>query len=389
MPVAQRKQAPSEPRQTPSTGPGDAPPTARPLLFQPLRLRDLELPNRIVVSPMCQYSCERQDGLATEWHLVHLGTRAMSGVGLVMTEATAVTPEGRISPEDLGLWSDAHADALAPIVRFAHGQGAWIGIQLAHAGRKASTARPWEGHGGVPDERGGWTPIAPSALAYADSYRAPREMTLDDVEGVKRAFAEAATRANRVGFDVLEIHGAHGYLLHQFLSPLANHRSDRYGGRFENRTRLLVEVVDAVRATWPAGKPLFVRLSATDWVSGGWDVEQTVRLSRMLAEHGVDLIDCSSGGLSPAQQIVAAPGYQVPFAERVRREAGVRTGAVGLITDARQAEEILWRGQADVVIMARQLLRDPFFPFHAAAELGVPDAVRWPPQYERAKRSPA
>lgn len=363
-------------------GSGEA---GRPYLFAPLPLRSLILRNRIVVSPMCQYSCDARDGLPTTWHVVHLGSRAVSGAGLVMTEAAAVAPEGRISPEDLGIWSDAHAEVLAPIVRFAHDQGTPMGIQLAHAGRKASTLRPWEGYGGVDDERGGWTPIAPSPIPFAASYRTPREMAAEDVAGVVRAFAAAAARADRAGFDLVEIHAAHGYLLHQFLSPLSNHRGDGYGGSFANRVRLTLEVVGAVRSVWSERKPLFVRISATDWVAGGWDAADSVRLAAMLAERGVDLVDCSSGGLSPDQQVPLAPGYQVPFAERIRREAGVPTGAVGLITDASQAEAILERGQADVVLLARQFLRDPYFPLHAAAELGVPDAVRWPPQYLRAR----
>ncbi len=368
-----------------STPAHPSPAGAEPKLFQPLRLRGLTLRNRLIVSPMCQYSCEAQDGLATEWHLVHLGSRAVAGPGLVIVEAAGVVPEGRISPQDLGIWSDAHADALAPIVRFANDQGTPMAIQLAHAGRKASTWRPWDGHDGVPDAEGGWTPVAPSAIAYSSSYRAPREMSLADVEHVVRAFADATRRADRAGFDSVEIHAAHGYLLHQFLSPLSNHRADAYGGSFDNRARLTLEVVEAVRAALPSEKPLFVRISATDWTPGGWDVDESVQLAKRLAERGVDLIDCSSGGLSADQQIQTGPGYQVPFAERIRKEAGVPTGAVGLITEPRQAESILDRAQADVIIMARQFLRDPYFPIHAAQELGVPDAVRWPPQYLRAR----
>ncbi len=375
----------ARPSDTPAAPRADDGRDAGPLLFQPLRLRGLTLRNRLVVSPMCQYSCEAQDGLATEWHFVHLGSRAAGRPGLIIVEASAVVPEGRIAPEDLGIWSDAHADALAPIVRFAHSHETPMAIQLAHAGRKASTWRPWDGHGGVPDEEGGWTPVGPSADPYADDYRHPREMTAADIREVVGAFGAAAERVQRVGFDAIEIHAAHGYLLHQFLSPLSNRRADAYGGSFENRARLTLEVAEAVRSVWPADKPLLVRISATDWAPGGWDVDESVRLARLLAERGVDLIDSSSGGLTAAQQIPLGPGYQVPFAERIRKETGVPTGAVGLITEAQQAEAILQRGQADAIIMARQFLRDPYFPMHAAAELGVPDAVPWPPQYLRAK----
>lgn len=355
-------------------------------LFAPLTLRELTLRNRLVVSPMCQYSCEAQDGLATDWHLVHLGSRAVGGAALVFTEAAAVTPEGRISPQDLGFWSDDHARTLQRTVAFVQAQGAAMGIQLAHAGRKASTSRPWDPGEGVPDELGGWTPVAPSPLPHAPGYRVPHALTISEMETrVVRPFAEAARRADQLGVDVLEIHAAHGYLLHQFLSPLANHRDDAYGGSFENRVRLTLEVVEAVRARWPAAKPLMVRLSATDWVSGGWDTDQSVQLSRLLRERGVDVIDCSSGGVSPEQRITTGPGYQVPFAEHIRREAEMRTAAVGLITTAPQAEEILACGQADLIVMAREFLRDPSFPLHAAQQLDEPDAVPWPVQYERAR----
>ena len=334
---------------------------------------------------MCQYSCEARDGLATDWHLVHLGSRAVGGAGLVFTEAAAVTPEGRISPEDLGFWSDAHADALSRAVAFVKSQGAAVGIQLAHAGRKASTYRPWERGAGIPDAEGGWTPIAPSAVPHAPDYRLPRALAADEIEPlVVRPFAEAAARAHRLGVDALEIHAAHGYLLHEFLSPVANHRTDRYGGSFTNRARVVLEVVDAVRDAWPDDKPLSVRLSATDWLPEGWDIDECVELAKLLGEHGVDMIDCSSGGISPAQQIVLGPGYQVPFAERIRREANVPTAAVGLITTPEQAEAILAAGQADLIIMARQFLRDPYFPLHAAQALDAPDTVAWPVQYQRA-----
>ncbi|HKX16707.1 MAG TPA: NADH:flavin oxidoreductase/NADH oxidase [bacterium] len=356
-----------------------------PHLFRPFAIRGITLRNRLVVSPMCQYSCEARDGKATDWHLVHLATRAVGGAGLVFTEAAAVSPEGRISPQDLGFWSDAHARALEKAVALIKANGAAPGIQLAHAGRKASTRRPWEGIIGIADADGGWTPIAPSPIAFNETYREPREMDAADIETAVRAFAEAAARAHRTGFDVLEIHSAHGYLLHEFLSPLSNRRTDRYGGAFENRVRVLFETVEAVRSAWPEEKPLSVRLSCTDWVPGGWDLDDTVRVSAELARRGVDVIDTSSGGLSTAQEIPLAPGYHVPFAERIRRETGVATMAVGLITTAEQAEAILAEGRADLIAMARELLRDPYFPLRAAKALGHADAASWPVQYVRAK----
>lgn len=359
--------------------------TTGPFLLTPLQINGLELPNRLVVSPMCQYSCEACDGLATDWHLVHLGTRAVGRAGLIITEAAAVTPEGRIAPQDLGFWSDAHANALARTIAFVRSQNVPIGIQLAHAGRKASTRRPWERPGGVPDEEGGWAPLAPSPIAFADTYRVPRAMERADIDAVIRAFAEAAARALQAGFDLIEVHAAHGYLLHEFLSPLSNQRTDDYGGSFENRIRLVIEVVDEIRQRWPQPRPLLVRVSATDWVEGGWDLDDTVKLAGILKQHGTDLIDCSSGGLSPVQRIPVAPGYQVPFAHRVREAAGIATGAVGMITSTAQAEEILARGQADVILMAREFLRRPYLPLHAAFELDASEAVAWPPQYERAK----
>ncbi len=359
--------------------------TGMPVLFQSYRLRAVTLRNRLVVSPMCQYSCEAQDGMASDWHLVHLGSRAAGGAGLIFTEAAAVTPEGRISPYDLGFWSDAHAEALARTVAFIRGQGAAIGIQLAHAGRKASTTRPWDGHRGVQDAEGGWTPVGPSTLAYSATYRAPREMSRDDIQATVAAFGDAAARANRVGFDVIEIHAAHGYLLHEFMSPLSNQRTDQYGGSFENRIRMTLDVVETIRVSWPASKPLFLRLSATDWVSDGWDIDDAVRLAAQVAKLGVDVIDCSSGGLDARQHISPGPGYQVPFAERIRRDAKVATGAVGLITTAEQSEQILVKEQADLIVIAREFLRDPYFPLHAAVALGAPDAAHWPIQYVRAK----
>jgi 2,4-dienoyl-CoA reductase-like NADH-dependent reductase (Old Yellow Enzyme family) len=352
--------------------------------MRPCTLRRLTLRNRIVVSPMCQYSCDRRDGLATDWHLVHLGSRAVGGAGLIIAEASAVTPEGRISPEDLGFWSDAHAEALERTVSFVQAQRAAMGIQLAHAGRKASTARTWLGGRAVADSDGGWTPLGPTDDAFSPNHRTPRAMSAADIAHVITAFAEAARRAHRIGMDVIELHAAHGYLLHSFLSPLANRRTDAYGGPFEHRTRLLLEVVDAVRAEWPDGKPLFVRISAVDWIEGGWDITDSVRLARVLKERGVDVIDCSSGGVAAGASIPVRPGYQVPFAEQVRREAGLATAAVGLITQAAQAEEILERGQADLICMARELLRDPYFAMHAAAELGAPQCAPWPKPYWRA-----
>lgn len=353
-------------------------------LFDSLTIRGVTFANRIVVSPMCQYSCE--DGLATDWHLVHLGSRAVGGAGLVFTEATAVEARGRISPEDLGLWSDAHIEPLTRITQFIHAQGSVAGIQLAHAGRKASVRRPWEGEGKLEESAGGWRDVvAPSAIAFSESYPMPIALTGDGVAGVVRSFGEAARRAREAGYRVIELHAAHGYLMHEFLSPLSNQRTDRHGGSFENRTRVVRETVEAVRAEWPERFPLFVRISATDWIAGGWDVEQSVELARMLAPLGVDLVDCSSGGNVPGVKVPIGPGYQTRFAERVRRDAGILTGAVGVITSAVQAEHILRTGQADVVFLARQLLRDPYWPLHAAAELGV--SVPWPAQYLRA--SPA
>ncbi len=352
-----------------------------PHLFDPLPIRGLELANRVFVSPMCEYSSD--DGLANDWHLVHLGSRAVGGAGLVMTEATAVLAEGRISPQDLGIWSDRHVEPLARIVRFIHQQGSVAGMQLAHAGRKASTWRPWEGQGTLPESAGGWRQVvAPSALAFAEHYPMPRALDAAGIRAVVAAFAAAARRAGAAGFRVLEIHAAHGYLIHEFLSPLSNRRQDAYGGSFDNRTRLLREVVAAVRSAWPDGAPLFVRLSATDWIDGGWDVEQSVELSRGLKAMGVDLVDCSSGGILPQAKVPIGHGYQTSFAERIRREAQVMTAAVGMITSPAQAEHAVVTGQADAVMMARELLRDPYWPLRAARELG--QAVTWPAQYLRA-----
>jgi 2,4-dienoyl-CoA reductase-like NADH-dependent reductase (Old Yellow Enzyme family) len=349
-------------------------------LFQPLTLGSVTLRNRIAVSPMCEYSAV--DGLPNDWHLVHLGSRAVGGAGLVFTEATAVSPEGRISLGDTGLWNDAQQAAWSRIAAFIAGQGAAPGIQLAHAGRKASTQLPWEGGKAVPAGEGDWTPVAPSALAFSGDYPMPAALDIAGIGKVVADFAASTLRARDAGFRVIEIHAAHGYLLHEFLSPLSNRREDAYGGTLENRARLLREVVAAVRAKWPAPAPLVVRVSATDWAHGGWDIDECVQLCRWLKGDGVDLIDCSSGGTVPHAHIPLGPGYQVPFSTRIRREAGIATGAVGLITDARQAETILERGDADLILIAREFLRDPYFPRRAAAELGV--GIAAPVQYGRA-----
>jgi 2,4-dienoyl-CoA reductase-like NADH-dependent reductase (Old Yellow Enzyme family) len=350
-------------------------------LFDPLTIRDLTLANRVVVSPMCEYFST--DGFVNDWHFVHLGSRAVGGAGLVLTEATAVLPEGRISPQDLGIWSDKHVEPLARVVRFIHEQGSVAGMQLAHAGRKASTYRPWEGNSAVPESEGGWKKVvAPSALRFVDNYPMPQALTDDGIQEIIAAFAAAAHRACDAGFRVIEIHGAHGYLIHEFLSPLSNQRDDAYGGSFENRTRFIREIVAAVRSSWPKGAPLFVRISATDWVEGGWDIRQSVELARGLKELGVDLVDCSSGGTVPHAEIPVGPGYQTAFAEQIRREAGIMTGAVGMITSPVQAEHIIATGQADAVIIAREFLRDPYWPLRAARELDQP--ISWPVQYLRA-----
>lgn len=350
-------------------------------LFDSLTLRDVTLQNRIAVSPMCQYSSE--NGFANDWHFVHLGGRAVGGAGLVFTEATAVIREGRISPQDLGIWSEDHIEPLTRITHFIREQGSVAGIQLAHAGRKASTYRPWDGRGAIPEAQGGWHEVvAPSALRFAEGYPLPEALTEDQIQGVVAAFAAAARRACDAGFAVVEIHAAHGYLLHEFLSPFSNHREDRYGGSFENRTRLLREVASAVRRAWPDRLPLFVRISATDWEAGGWDLEQSVELVRQLKSLGVDLIDCSCGGNLPQAKIPVGPGYQTPFAERIRREVAIPTGALGLITSPVQADHIIRTDQADLVLLAREFLRDPYWPLRAARELG--HAIPWPVQYLRA-----
>jgi 2,4-dienoyl-CoA reductase-like NADH-dependent reductase (Old Yellow Enzyme family) len=351
-------------------------------LFSPLSLRSVSLRNRIAVSPMCQYSAD--GGRATDWHLVHLGSRAVGGAGLVIFEATAVEPEGRISHGDLGLWEDGQVEPLARVVRFVAAQGAVPCLQLAHAGRKASVRPPWE-QGGAPllPDSGGWLPVAPSAARFADGHATPEALTEEGAQARVRAFAAAARRALAAGFQAVEVHAAHGYLLHQFLSPLSNRRQDRYGGSFENRVRLACEVVEAVRAEWPERLPVLVRISATDWAEGGWDLDQAVELARRLKDRGVDLVDCSSGGLLATARVPAGPGFQAGFAERIRREAAVPTGAVGLITGAEQADHVVRSGQADLVLLAREFLRDPYFPLRASVRLGQEGP--WPRQYLRAR----
>jgi 2,4-dienoyl-CoA reductase-like NADH-dependent reductase (Old Yellow Enzyme family) len=350
-------------------------------LFDPLAIREVKFTNRVFVSPMCQYSS--RDGYANDWHFVHLGSRAVGGAGLVLTEATAVLPEGRISPQDLGIWADEHIEMLSRIVSFIHEQGSVAGMQLAHAGRKASTHRPWEATGAISESEGGWKKVvAPSAIPFVGNYPMPQALTSDGIQEVVAAFAAAARRACQAGFRVLEIHAAHGYLIHEFLSPLSNKRADDYGGSFENRTRLCREIVAAVRSSWPKELPLFVRISTTDWIDGAWNIDESVKLARQLKPIGVDLIDCSSGGNVPHTEIPVGPGYQVAFAERIRREAEIMTGAVGMITSPVQAEHIIRTGQADAVIMAREFLRDPYWALRAARELDQP--IAWPVQYLRA-----
>lgn len=351
-------------------------------LFSPLKIRDIQFKNRIVVSPMCQYSCE--DGMATDWHLVHLGSRAVGGAALVVVEATGVTHEGRISPGDMGLWRDEQIEPLARIVRFVKSQGAVAGIQLAHAGRKSSTDAPWRGGKSLTPAQGGWTPIyAPSAVAFNPESQVPAALDKQGIERIVKAFADSARRALEAGFEVIELHGAHGYLLNTFLSPLSNRRSDEYGGSLENRTRLARELVAAIRNIWPERLPLFMRISASDWADGGWTVEDSISLARMVKPLGVDLLDCSSGGLVPYAKIPLGAGYQVPFASAVRREAEIATAAVGMITEAMQADQIIRNGDADLIVMAREFLRDPYWALHAAP--AVHQEIAWPPQYQRAK----
>lgn len=352
-------------------------------LFSSFELRSLEFKNRIFVSPMCQYSAT--DGVPDDWHLVHLGSRAVGGAALVLTEATAVNPRARISPTDLGLWNDTQRDAFRPITRFIREQGAVPGIQLAHSGRKGSTLAPWLGGHPILESDGGWQPWAPSPLALTPSHGVPAEMDRAEINRCVEDFIAAARRALDAGFEVVELHMAHGYLLHEFLSPLTNQRGDAYGGSLENRARLPLEVAGAVRAVWPDELPVFVRISAIDWIDGGWDLAQSIQLARWLKALGIDLIDCSSGGLTVDAQIPVGPGYQTPFASAIRHEVQIPTGAVGLISEPEQAEQIVSTGLADAVFLARALLRDPYWPLHAAQRLRA--EVRWPPQYERARRS--
>ncbi len=350
-------------------------------LFSPLTLRGVTLRNRIAVSPMCEYSSE--NGLANDWHLVHLGSRAVGGAGLVITEAAAVTAQGRISPQDLGLYDDAQIEPLQRITRFIQDQGAHTGIQLAHAGRKASTTRPWEGHGAVSEDQGGWRPVvAPSPLAFSDDSLVPEMLDQVGIAQIVAAFARSAERSLAAGFDLIELHAAHGYLLHEFLSPLSNQRTDGYGGSFGGRTRIVREVVEAVRRVWPERLPLIVRISATDWTEGGWDADESVKLAQVLKPLGVDMIDCSTGGNVPHAPIPVGPGYQVPFAERIKREANIPTAAVGMISEPQQADGIIQSGQADLALLARELLRDPYWPRRAAKALG--QEITPPVQYGRA-----
>ncbi|HEY2580451.1 MAG TPA: NADPH dehydrogenase NamA [Mucilaginibacter sp.] len=353
-----------------------------PHLFSPIKIKNIEFKNRIIVSPMCEYSSE--DGFASDWHLVHLGSRAVGGATLIITEATAISPEARISYADLGIYKDEHITKLKQITDFIHQHGAFAGTQLAHAGRKASHEKPWLGGAQIPaDHPNGWQPVSPSALAFKEGEAAPLALDKAGIEKVKADFKAAAARALAAGFDVIELHGAHGYLINEFLSPLSNHRTDEYGGSFENRIRLLLEIIESVKEVWPKENPLFVRISASDWTEGGWTADDSVALGKVLINKGIDLIDCSSGGNVATAKIPLKPGYQVEFAEKVKKESGILTGAVGLITEAVQADTIIQQGQADFVIMARQLLRDPYFPLRAAHQLG--HEVKWPSQYERAK----
>ncbi len=351
-------------------------------LFSPLQIRNLVLKNRIVMSPMCQYSSE--DGFANDWHLVHLGSRAVGGAALIFTEATAVCPRGRITPHDVGIWKDEHIESLKRITSFIRQQNSASAIQLAHAGRKASRSRPWEGDRALSPAEGGWQVAGPGAMSFHSNESAPHSLSIEEIGQVIDQFARAAARADAAGFDVVEIHAAHGYLLHEFYSPLSNIRQDSYGGSFENRVRLLLEVTAAVRTEWPQQKPLFVRISATDWVEGGWTKYDSVELAKLLKEQGADLIDCSSGGNVPDAVIPAGPNYQVQYARSVKQDAGILTGAVGIITEPHQAEAIIAEGKADIVLIGRELLRDPYFALRAAKELEA--AVEWPPQYLRARR---
>jgi 2,4-dienoyl-CoA reductase-like NADH-dependent reductase (Old Yellow Enzyme family) len=349
-------------------------------LFSPLTIRGIVFRNRIAVSPMCQYSSE--DGFATDWHLVHLGSRAIGGAALVIAEASAVQVQGRISPGDLGIWKDEHIAPLARIAAFIRAQGSVPGIQLAHAGRKASTRVPWDSGSFIPESEGGWPTFAPSPIPFRETDTPPIELSRAEIRNTVDAFAAAARRALTAGFQVVEIHAAHGYLINEFLSPLSNHRRDEYGGSFENRIHFVLEITEAIRGVWPDSLPLFIRVSASDWIEGGWTIDDSVKLAQWLKPLGVDLVDCSSGGLIPNARIAVAPGYQVPFAERIRTESAILTGAVGMITEPQQADAIIRDGSADLVLLARQFLRDPYFPLHAARVLGTEIAP--PVQYKRA-----
>ncbi len=351
------------------------------ILFSPLRIRGIEFKNRIGVSPMCQYSSI--DGVPTDWHFVHLGSRAVGGAALVIAEATAVSPEGRISPDDAGIWNEKQAEAYKKITAFIASQNSVPGIQLAHAGRKASTYSPWKGSGEVKPGDGGWQTLAPVALPYADNYPKPKEMSKDQIRAVVEQFQNAAERSIRAGFKVIEIHMAHGYLIHEFLSPLSNRRNDEYGGSLENRCRLALEITSTIRKSIPETYPVFARISSTDWSKDGWDLEQSIQLVKWLKEAGIDLIDCSSGGNVHSAVIPAGPGYQIPFAEKIKRDAGIRTAAIGFITSPEQAEQIVRTDQADIVLLAREMLRNPYWPLYAAKQLKA--EIEWPKQYSRAK----
>lgn len=351
------------------------------LLFEPISIRGITLKNRIVVSPMCEYSSH--DGFANDWHLVHLGSRAVGGAALVIAEATAVSPEGRITPDDLGIWKDEHIDFLQLITSFIEKQNAVPGIQLAHAGRKASHHRPWDGGKTLQSNEGAWQTSAPSAIPFKHDEPAPTAMTKEQIQQLINDFRSAAVRATKAGFKLIEIHAAHGYLLNEFMCASSNQRDDEYGDSFENRIRIVLEVIDAIREVWSKELPLFVRISCVEWIEGGWTLEDSIKFVNAIQDKDVDLIDCSSGGNSHAQKIPGAPLYQVPFAEAIKKQTGMKTGAVGLITTAQQAEGILQSQQADLIVLARQLLRDPYFPLHAAKELGVD--IPWPDQYLRAK----
>ncbi len=350
-------------------------------LFSPYTIKSITLRNRIVVSPMCQYSCV--DGFANNWHLVHLGTRAVGGAALIIQEATAVVPEGRISYADMGIWKNEHIEKLKEITTFIEEQGAVAGIQLAHAGRKASAETAWNGGRQIKEGPNSWLPVAPSAIPFHEKDLTPKELSIEEIKNIVQAFKTAAERSLKAGFKVVEIHAAHGYLIHEFYSPLSNKRTDEYGGSFENRIRLLLEIIEAVQVVWPENLPFFVRISATDWVQEGWTIEDSVKLSGILKVKGVDLVDASSAANIPKAPIPVGPGYQVPLAAQIKKDAVIPTGAVGLITDAKQAEEILQKGEADLIFLARELLRNPYFPLEAAKELGY--EIEWPKQYERAK----